>query len=541
MSQVSEQTREPAPTLASQSEAGGEGSTAVPCLTVLYHPDLARVGQRVVLDGLFAGAQVRLSRTAPCFCAPGRTDGGAPLDDPYLSASKSALLTYQWPRGLVLSAPERARVDIRFQRVSGDRVVSPGELRQGLVLTLARRVALLLHLVEETSALAPEFGMIGHSDAIERVRRAIRQVADLDVPVLLRGESGVGKELGARAIHRASPRASGLYKPVNMAAIATGTAQAELFGHEKGAFTGAVQRGTGLFAVCDGGTLFLDEIGETPNDIQPMLLRVLETGEIQPVGTARAQRRVDVRVLSATDTDLEAAVRQGRFRGPLLHRLAGYEIRIPPLRERRDDIARLAVHLLRCELESIGEGERMQPVAADAKPWFPLRLMVDLVEYSWADGNVRALANVIRTLVISNRGRPHVVPDEHVTALLRSDRAPGPPDFDPVEEPRSGPAPAQDTPRRRRKPVHIDDDELVAAMRAHAFKPKATARALGIPESTVYDLIARSPRLRLAKDIPREELARCQADHDGDLDAMAEHLMVSRRGLKLRMNELGLL
>src|SRR6185436_13729067 len=184
----------------------------------------------------------------------------------------------------------------------------------------------------------------------------------------LRGETGTGKELLARAIHQASSRRAAPYFALNMAAIPASLAAAELFGAAKGAFTGADRRRVGYFGRAQGGTLFLDEIGELPADLQPLLLRVLENGEIQPVG-GEETLRVDVRILAATDANLESAIEEGRFRAPLFHRLSGYELRLPSLRERRDDIGRLFIHFLRQELAALGEADRLADPGPEGRPW----------------------------------------------------------------------------------------------------------------------------------------------------------------------------
>ncbi|WP_267898709.1 sigma-54 factor interaction domain-containing protein [Sorangium cellulosum] len=214
---------------------------------------------------------------------------------------------------------------------------------------------------------APRHGLVGEGSALEDVLMSAARVADLQVPVLLRlrGETGVGKERVAQAIHQASPRAGRPCLAVNMAVLAPNTAASELFGHARGSFTGAHQRHVGLFERAHGGTLFLDEIGDMSMEVQAMLLRALETGTILPLGDSE-QRAVDVRVIAATDVDLEQAVAQGRFRAPLLHRLQGYIITIPPLRQSREDIPRLLLHFLREELAQIGELSRLEPPAAGA-------------------------------------------------------------------------------------------------------------------------------------------------------------------------------
>ena len=199
--------------------------------------------------------------------------------------------------------------------------------------------------------------MVGESAALRQVRAHVERIADLPVPVLVRGETGTGKELVARAVHLRSPRRDGPFVSVNLGAIPRDLAAAELFGAVRGAYTGAAQDRPGFFRAARGGTLFLDEVGEAPPEVQAMLLRVLESGEMYPVG-GQAPVATDVRLIAATDADLEERIRDGRFKAPLLHRLAGYEIRLPPLRERREDIGPLFVHFAREELERIGEAGR---------------------------------------------------------------------------------------------------------------------------------------------------------------------------------------
>jgi DNA-binding NtrC family response regulator len=198
----------------------------------------------------------------------------------------------------------------------------------------------VLHLFDRspTSSL-----LVGGSHRMQQVFRAIREAGSQSWPTLITGESGVGKELVARAIHDAGTR-RGEYIPVNCAALPENLVESEFFGHARGAFTGAGVR-RGLFREADGGTLFLDEIGEMRLDLQAKLLRVLATGEVRAVGDDRTQQ-VDVRVLAATNADLEQAVEEGRFRADLYARLMGYVIHVPPLRERRDDIMTLARHFL---------------------------------------------------------------------------------------------------------------------------------------------------------------------------------------------------
>ena len=178
-------------------------------------------------------------------------------------------------------------------------------------------------------------GIIGDSGRMQEVLSLVRRVAPSDATVLIRGESGTGKELIARALHHASPRAAGPLIKVNCAALAESLLEAELFGHEKGAFTGAVASHKGRFELADGGSIFLDEIGDLPPHLQVKLLRVLQEREFERVGSSRPIK-VDVRLLAATHRDLEALVREGRFREDLYYRINVVTIMLPPLRERRD-------------------------------------------------------------------------------------------------------------------------------------------------------------------------------------------------------------
>jgi len=235
--------------------------------------------------------------------------------------------------------------------------------------------------------------LLGTSDAIERVRREVDLVARTDFAVLIRGESGVGKELVARAIHAASQRAERPMIQVNCAALPASVAESELFGHVRGAFTGADVDRPGKLRVADGGTLFLDEIGELPLELQPKLLRTLQDGEVQRVGEDRTSH-VDVRVVAATNRDLEREVQAGRFRADLFHRLDVYPLVVPPLRERRGDVPLLAGHFCerarrRLGLASVRLSDDVR-AALEANDW---------------PGNVRELENVVSRLVLRAAAR----------------------------------------------------------------------------------------------------------------------------------------
>mgnify|MGYP000959038306 CR=1 FL=1 len=274
------------------------------------------------------------------------------------------------------------------------------ELSGGQALRLAR-IAGSVSAEESASALAPQAParaetaagngldrLAGASTAMSRVRAMIRHVAPFDVPVLILGETGTGKELAARAIHECSPRAAESFLAVDCGAISETLLESELFGHEKGAFTGAVRPHRGLFEEAGRGTLLLDEIGNIPPRLQAALLRVLEAGEVRPVGSSRA-RKVACRVLTATNADLDALVAEGRFRADLLFRMKRMELIMPPLRDRREDVPVLAELFL-------GEGR-----PDGRRPELSPALAAALSARQWP-GNVRELRNAIEHMRLFN-------------------------------------------------------------------------------------------------------------------------------------------
>jgi len=232
--------------------------------------------------------------------------------------------------------------------------------------------------------------LIGRSAAMQDVYRIIARVVSNDLTVLISGESGTGKELVARAIHDLGPRSAAPFVAINMAAIPRELIEAELFGHERGAFTGAATRNAGRFEQASGGTLFLDEIGDMPMEAQTRLLRVLQSGEFTSVGGARTIR-VDVRIVAATNRDLASQVATGQFREDLFYRLNVVPITLPPLRERRQDIALLARHFLD---HAAAQGLPRRQLASDA--------LVALGGHDWP-GNVRELENLMRRLAVLSR------------------------------------------------------------------------------------------------------------------------------------------
>jgi transcriptional regulator with GAF, ATPase, and Fis domain len=235
--------------------------------------------------------------------------------------------------------------------------------------------------------------LIGNSHALEAVLDGVRRVAPTSSTVLIQGETGTGKELIARAIHNVSPRCGRPFIKLNCAAIPLDLLESELFGHEKGAFTGAIAQKLGRFELADKGTLFLDEVGDIPPSLQPKLLRILQEQEFERLGSSRTHQ-VDVRLVAATHRDLAAMVKNGEFRSDLYFRLNVFPVHLPPLRERREDIPSLVAHFI--ELIGRRVGRRIDHI--------PEETMLDLCTYDWP-GNIRELQNLIeRALILSEDG-----------------------------------------------------------------------------------------------------------------------------------------
>ncbi len=249
-------------------------------------------------------------------------------------------------------------------------------------------------------------GIISQSTVMEELMKQAQRVAQSEASILIQSDSGTGKELLARAIHRASPRRDQAFVPINCAAIPENLFESELFGHRKGAFTGADRNHTGLIEIADGGTLFLDEIGDMPLEFQAKLLRVLQEGEVRPVG-ATESRPVDVRVISATHTDLDAAIRERRFREDLYYRLNVVMLELPALSERREDIPLLAHHFL--------EEIRSRCSQCTARSFSP-EAMETLLTAPWP-GNIRQLLNVIEQVAVL--AVTPVIPESLVRKALR--------------------------------------------------------------------------------------------------------------------------
>ncbi|MEI7901945.1 MAG: sigma 54-interacting transcriptional regulator [bacterium] len=327
-------------------------------------------------------------------CVENSVETGAPFQVVYrLSDGRGG---WRWMKARACSLEERDGKHVRFLHDTID-ITEQKHVEEALRKTVAELEQLKaqlqkenLFLREEINRDAADVEIIGRSAPLARVLEQVALVAATTSTVLISGETGTGKELVARAIHQGGNRRKQLFVAVNCAAMPATLVESELFGHEKGAFTGAVARRAGRFEQADGGTLFLDEVGELPLETQAKMLRVLQSGEFERVGGG-PPLKVSVRIIAASNSDLEQAMRDGRFRRDLYHRLAVFPIHLPPLRERPEDIPLLAAYLVTRKARQLKR--RIEQI--------PDNVLARLTAYDWP-GNVRELDNVLeRALILS--------------------------------------------------------------------------------------------------------------------------------------------
>jgi DNA-binding NtrC family response regulator len=428
-----------------------------------------------ILDGLQLGTAVIdkegrvtfLSRVAQGLCRKHGIDTvGMPWTEllPFSDADKARLMQTVRAR-----PPDRAKVPVYVEMASGrhywmeiDIQDDPHEpSRRILFIYDVSEVYDLRRLLDEKARF---HGMVGKSGPIQRVYRQIREVAAVDSTVLIEGETGAGKELVAQAIHHFSPRRNAAFIAVNCAGITEALLGSQLFGHRKGAFTGAIADHQGVFEAANGGTIFLDEIGDVPANVQSSLLRVLEQREITRLGDSRP-RPIDVRIIAATHHDLAADVAKQSFRADLLYRIRVARIQLPPLRDRRADIPLLVGWFLGQFRGATGK--RVEDVSNEA--------MCILENYAWP-GNVRELRNAIEYAAIRCAGpvlQPGDLPPE-LTDLCSAARTASDPDLCDADEYR----------------------RLAAALKLVGGNRTAAARLLSVSRATLYRRLAEWKRLQ---------------------------------------------
>jgi two-component system, NtrC family, nitrogen regulation response regulator GlnG len=500
-------------------------------MSIAFHPDWRRIGEqsRFVSPGTI-NKPIEISRVSPMFSRP-EVRGQSPITDGFVSR-KPVMLAGLAGNALRVWCPAGGQKHtINGAALSEAQEFSEEEQAAGLIINLADRVILILRRTPLNFKKSPPLGLIGVSPEIEHVRQQILKVADTSTPVLIHGETGSGKELVARAIHNQSLRSAQDFLAINMAAIPETTAVSQLFGHTKGAFSGAEREHSGYFGQADGGTLFMDEIGETSLETQAILLRVLETSKRQPVGSNEEQD-VDVRVLTATDMDLDAAVRADRIREPLLHRLKAYDIKLPCLNERPEDIGPLFIHFLKKELLAIGGWTQWAGQQNENELWIEPQFVVSLIRHPWT-GNVRELQNLVRKLVIANRGSAvfktqDLLSPKAKRSISSFTRSPSDESF----------APRPPEAASRIHPSAISEQALVSALKNNQWRAGAAADELGISRSSLYTLIEQNPNIRKAKDLSKDQIEIARTQCRGDINAMAELLQISKRALQLREKDL---
>jgi formate hydrogenlyase transcriptional activator len=355
-----------------------------------------------------------------------------------------------------------ANSEISFLQLVANQVAAAFENAQAFeeIQALKDKLAKENAYLEEEIRTEHNFGdIIGDSVSLRRVLKEVETVAPTDSTVLIRGETGTGKELVARALHERSPRQTRSFIKLNCAAIPTGLLESELFGHEKGAFTGAICQKIGRFELAHQGTLFLDEVGDIPAELQPKLLRVLQEQEFERLGGTKTVK-VDVRLVAATHRDLAMMVGDGRFRQDLYYRLNVFPVVLPPLRQRPDDIPRLVRHFTQRFARRMGR--RIETITSE--------VMEALVRYSWP-GNVRELQNVIERAVILSPGSLLQVPLADLQTVQEQSPSQESQDSVPVTL------------------VDVEREHILAALQEAAWVlggPKGAAARLGMKRSTLH-------------------------------------------------------
>jgi DNA-binding NtrC family response regulator len=442
------------------------------------------------------------------------------IDEPavtggYLSAIRRARRTVPGVDVLVVGGPKSDELIASERREGVDQYFARPLDEDFLQGALSHRMKLV--------ALKQRAGIVGRSPGMEELLEAVLQVAPTEVPILIEGESGTGKDVVAHAIHMASLRADKSFEAINCGSLAEGVLESELFGHEKGAFTGAVARRAGMFERADGGTIFLDEVGETSATMQVRLLRVLESGDVLRVGGVQGFR-VDVRVIAATNRKLSQAVRKGTFRQDLYYRLKGISLYLPPLRERPEDLPILAQHFIAVSNRQHHKSVRgIEPSG-----------LARLAEHSWP-GNIRELRNLIDTLVVLAPGT-RITAAEIDAQLARESAVEGAeaPSLLPVPLGRSKEDAEREMIYAAILAMHRDVREILGALQGGTARPWD-----GMREVRPDDVVDEEPQLNLAT-LERQAIQEALGRHGGNRRRAAEELGISERTLYRKIKEYGL-
>lgn len=494
-------------TVTSSSDDTSFVEATILCLGIVWHPDDRRIGALAPLRFDRTG-RAEISRLTPEFY-----DVDAPLMDRHVS--RSSVVLERDSDGNITFTPPSTSMSVTINGVLVTRPLTfrMDELGCEIVVLLGNKVILSIFEAPVRTlqnAKHKDHGLLGISRSIINTRMAIERIANTKLPVLILGETGTGKELVARALHSASDRSEQEMVAVNMAALSPTLASAQLFGSRKGAFTGAVDNRMGVFELANESSLFLDEIGDAGQELQPMLLRTLETGEITPIGEHKA-RSIDVRIIAATDRNLEATNADRPFNQPLMQRLQGATVTLDPLRLRRVDIGLLVKRFL------MDKSDGLPAVALSEVPIADIHRMT---LHNWP-GNVRELFNAVRRLRLGMPFSKAVETAPYTAAPV-------------LEETRAVFAGAPGV-KAYRNPTEIDEDQLIAGLDACDWVIKETAQYLNVSRTSLYQLMASSKRVRTIDEISDEQILASIGSIEGGIGAWAKDLRVGREALRKRI------
>ena len=464
-------------------------------LAIIWHDDLDRVGAYTPCqfdgEGCFY-----VNRYEPLFQSS-ETHDHLPLYDARVSR-KPITIKKVGAKKYRIEAPD-SPMDVKLIGASADNIIELSDENDTAYMVISHSIILALCFLPQEQCINPHNSLVGITSAMDEVRRHIRLYANKSYPVMVTGETGTGKELTALDLHHNSDRANNAFVAVNMATLLPDLAVAELFGSQKGAFTGAAHDRLGYFSQANAGTLFCDEIGDTPHNVQSMMLRALETGHIHPLGYS-GDMKVDVRIIAATDRLIDEHYSENSFSKPLYHRLTAAKIEMPPLRNRPVDITLL--------LKYFFENSDMKP-SQDIQ--IPTDVLLQLLTYDWP-GNVRELKNISYKLMLSEK--PQLTMQESFPDIQRN---------------------------KMDKQVYrshhsISETELLEALDQHNWLIKPAADSLNISRTSCYELIKNSTAIRHPEEIDTAEIQQALKEGAHDIVAMCKELRVPQSSLKTFLN-----
>ncbi|MCK7459520.1 sigma-54-dependent transcriptional regulator [Idiomarina aminovorans] len=480
----------------------------VPMLVIATHPDRTRIGERAALLDLYNQDNDYLSRVKPEFSKNGNV-GRALLDE---FISRSPIIFQREPAGRIRlkTHSTKTTVTIAGLDVQDEYFLQEKELDNGVVIGLNHRIVLLLKLLPlHDSAVDDNDILFGISSDIKAIRQRVGQLAEMTLPVMIRGAAGVGKKQAAYAIHQASKGQNKPFISVNLAAIHDAVAEAELLGSDRNG-----SRQLGYFEQANGGTIVLEDIEDASVNVHRLLYTILQRQSVVPVGADQAIP-INCRIILTSHQD-PAGIEENSILSMLIEKLSAYLLFIPPLSERREDIGLLFDYFVREQWQKLYSGR-----AHDVK--IPGELMSQLLAFHWP-GNVRQLRNVARQVAIDSREQAQLHLDPQLLSMLK-----------PGTENGHG----EEEPGVQRKPNSVSRAELLETLRDCRFELQATAKKLGISRASVYQLIQRFEGVRTAQDLSEDEIQQSYELNRSDTEKMMWDLQVSQIGLRRRLKSLG--